>query len=201
MPASQKTGSPDVFSIYDKDNQDNFDTPSYSFCQLHLCIQEFHRKRITRSCRREGRQLSTNGLLYGGASDKFTYIRAKPYRSSFLDSVNLFKFYEGNRRKDIHFWRHEHGDYGTPEGKLPIRIVDTSIVDIDSTIYGKHISNCPTIYFRLKKPGRTEMIIRMAMMRKDTISLLVNDQGLSVSKNRKVRKGKTKWLGIFPLKN
>jgi len=65
----------------------------------------------------------------GGASDKFTYIRAKPYRSSFLDSVNLFKFYEGNRRKDIHFWRHEHGDYGTPEGKLPIRIVDTSIVD------------------------------------------------------------------------
>lgn len=137
----------------------------------------------------------------GGASDKFTYIRAKPYRSSFLDSVNLFKFYEGNRRKDIHFWRHEHGDYGTPEGKLPIRIVDTSIVDIDSTIYGKHISNCPTIYFRLKKPGRTEMIIRMAMMRKDTISLLVNDQGLSVSKNRKVRKGKTKWLGIFPLKN
>lgn len=136
-----------------------------------------------------------------GSSNKFSYIRTKPYRTTFLDTVNLFKFFDQNRRKDFHFGEFEHGDYGTPQGKLPIKIVDTSIVDIDSTIYGKHISNCSTIYFKLKKMGRTEMIVKMGKMKKDTIILLVNDDGLSVSKNKKVRIGKTKWIGILTLKD
>jgi|GEM_PF-2321977 len=137
----------------------------------------------------------------GGSSNKFSYIRKKPYSSTFLDTVNLFKFFDENSRKDFHFGQFEHGDYGTPRGKLPIRIVDTSIVTIDSTIYGKHIVNCATIYFRLKKYGKTEMIIKMGVMNNDTISLLVNDDGLNASKNKRERKGKTRWIGLFPLKN
>jgi hypothetical protein len=137
----------------------------------------------------------------GGSSNKFSYIRIKPYSSTFLDTINLFKFFKENIRNDFHFGQFEHGDYGTPQGKLPIKIFDTSIVDIDSTVYGRHIENCSTIYFRLKKPGRTEMIIRMGMMKKDTIFLSVNDDGLSASKNRKERKGKTMWIGVLPLKN
>lgn len=150
---------------------------------------------------KEGSSQPMAFFCMGGSSNKFTYIRSKPYSTSFLDTVNLFKFFDKNRCKDFHFGEFEHSDYGTPQGRLPIRIIDTSILDIDSTIYGKNISNCSTIYFKLKKVGRTEMIVNMGKMKKDTISLLVDNDGLSAKKNRKKRTGKTRWLGIITLKD
>jgi hypothetical protein len=138
----------------------------------------------------------------GGNRTKFYYIRIKPFPTEQLDTTNLFKFIrEKNKYKFFHA-ELEHGDFGTPRYKLPIKIVDTSIIGIDSILFGKHVSNCPTIYFSLKKKGKTGMIVKMRRSPKDTIFLFNNEEGLTAEKKSIISSNsKTKWLGVITIKN
>lgn len=137
----------------------------------------------------------------GGFENTFTYIRKNPFPSTELDTTNLFKLTNENKKHNFYLVLFEHTDFGTPKTKLPIMIMDTNIIDIDSISYGKHAYNCSTIYFSLKKEGQTQMIVNMSRFKKDTILLKVDDEGLIAINAKKKCKGRTKWLGVIPINN